>query len=80
MSYAAQLAIGRDPMLMVFAAGSTSRLNCSLCEAGTYGTGSGEDTDSRSIIVFEKPIENAYRFLLTLRRHKANHDVPSAET
>jgi hypothetical protein len=56
MSYASQLAIGRDPMLMVFAAGATSRLNCSLCEAGTYGTGSGEDTDGRSIILFEKPI------------------------
>jgi hypothetical protein len=57
ISHSSQLAIGRDPMLMVFAAGATSSLNCSLCEAGTYWTGSGEDTDGRSIFFFfEKPI------------------------
>jgi hypothetical protein len=28
-------------MLMVWPAGATTDLNCSLCQAGTYGTGSG---------------------------------------
>ena len=32
-----------DLMLMVFAAGATSGFNCSLCYAGTYLTGSGQD-------------------------------------
>ncbi len=36
------LAISRDLTLMVWTAGATSSLNCSLCEAGTYGTGSGQ--------------------------------------
>ena len=31
----------RDVPLMKFAAGATTGLNCSLCQAGTYGTGSG---------------------------------------
>ncbi len=59
ISHSSQLAIGRDPMLMVFAAGATSSLNCSLCEAGTDWTCSGWVSGGRSIFFFfffEKPI------------------------
>ena len=31
-------------MVMVFAAGATTGLSCSLCYAGTYLTGSGQDS------------------------------------
>ena len=38
---AAQLALKRDPMTAQWPAGATTVLNCSLCQAGTYMTGSG---------------------------------------
>jgi LSD1 subclass zinc finger protein len=34
-------AINRDLMRTVYPAGATADINCSLCQAGTYGTGSG---------------------------------------
>ena len=36
---------GRSPdlRLTIFAAGATAGISCSLCEAGTYWTGSGQD-------------------------------------
>ena len=36
------LAIERVLMKMAWGAGATAGLNCSLCQAGTYQTGSGE--------------------------------------
>ena len=39
-----QLAVSGDVLLMGLAAGATTGLNCSLCEAGAYGTASGQDT------------------------------------
>jgi hypothetical protein len=32
-----------DLRLTIFAAGATAGISCSLCEAGTYWTGSGQD-------------------------------------
>ena len=34
----------QDLTLTIFAAGATAGISCSLCEAGTYWTGSGQDT------------------------------------
>jgi hypothetical protein len=31
-----------DLMQVIWSAGATARLNCSLCQAGTYATGSGQ--------------------------------------
>jgi hypothetical protein len=39
-----------DVPLISFAAGATTGLNCSLCQAGTYGTGSGQDTWAQEIL------------------------------
>ena len=39
-----QPAVMGDVLLMVFAAGATAGPNCSLCQAGTYGTGSGQES------------------------------------
>jgi hypothetical protein len=37
---------------MVLAAGATSDINCSHCEAGTYGTGSGPNPMTKNTISY----------------------------
>ena len=37
--------------LIIFSAGATAGLSCSMCEAGTYGTGSGQDARTRTPVL-----------------------------